>query len=126
MNTQIYYSYSGKVLYRQKQFYLGDTWSEWKQLSPDYNNLLMNSSGYIVFTNGLIIQWMQKNINGIDINNGYNMLFPIIFNNLFSAISGSICNGVGYKGTCFTWWGKDLLKIGGDATEFVTLIAIGN
>lgn len=87
---------------------------------------MITTNGYISFACGLIVQWMQKDIHNIEINNGYEMPLPITFNNLFSAVSGNVCNWIGYKGTCFTWWEKDLLRIGGDVTEIVTLIAIGN
>lgn len=34
-----------------------NTQSDWLQVFPDYKNISLSNNGYIIFTNGLILQW---------------------------------------------------------------------
>lgn len=50
------------------------TWKQWKRIYPDYSNISLRVNGYIVFNNGLILQW------GIIINGqSFSVILPISF-----------------------------------------------
>lgn len=34
-----------------------NSWSHWRKIYPDYSNISLQTNGYIVFTNGLVLQW---------------------------------------------------------------------
>lgn len=34
-----------------------NSWSQWRKIYPDYSNISLQINGYVVFTNGLILQW---------------------------------------------------------------------
>ena len=61
-NTRILQTYIGdnsnKIWMREN---FNSEWKDWKLIYPDYSNKYFSSNGYIVFTNGLIIQWGAYN-----------------------------------------------------------------
>ena len=51
-----------------------DNWRNWTRIYPDYSNISLRVNGYIVFNNGLILQW------GIIINGqSFSVILPISF-----------------------------------------------
>lgn len=52
--VQFFYTYN--QLYERSQY--TDTCGNWKQIYPDYLDISLQTNGYIVFTNGLILQWI--------------------------------------------------------------------
>ena len=55
---QIYIPDNGYTIF-YRYIYDSSSWSDWKQIFPDYSSLSLVINGYIVFANGLIIQWMN-------------------------------------------------------------------
>ena len=53
-------------------------WSNWSQIYPDYSNQLFTEHGYIVYVNGLIVQWSYEVINSASPSIAY---YPIAFTN---------------------------------------------
>jgi len=63
-------------------------WSNWVQIYPDYSDISLAESGYIIFYNGLILQWDSAFIQTQSYNNLKILQpFPINFNNKLLGIS---------------------------------------
>ena len=54
--TQLAFGHQNILYFRIKHL---DTWRDWQQIYPDYSSLSLALNGYIIFTNGLIIQWFN-------------------------------------------------------------------
>ena len=55
-----------------------NSWYPWTQLYPDYSNQLFTEHGYIVYVNGLIVQWSYEVISSASPSIAY---YPIAFTN---------------------------------------------
>ena len=63
-------------------------WSNWMQIYPDYSDINLVENGYIIFHNGLILQWDSATIQTQSYKNlEILQSFPISFNNKLLGIS---------------------------------------
>lgn len=54
---QVFFNDDSNITYTRNCYADINNWSDWKQIYPDYLSRLFDFNGYIIFTNGLIIQW---------------------------------------------------------------------
>ncbi len=43
-----------------------DVWTNWQQIHPDYTSISLNTNGFIIFNNGLILQWTSISYTASD------------------------------------------------------------
>lgn len=88
---QIYIPDNGYAIF-YRYIYDSSTWSDWQRIYPDYTSISLQNIGYIIFTNGLILQWTQGTYNKTTANSKYSyyqVQLPISFpNERFTQIGG--------------------------------------
>ena len=72
---QTFISDEGHKFYLRTKY--NDTWKNWVCIYPDYSNRLFNTNGYIIFNNGLTLQWGMYSINNASFNI-LNKITPVI------------------------------------------------
>ena len=92
---QVYYpDQTNEVIVAFRQSYRNNTtdFSSWKYIyTNDYTSISLNQSGYIIFRNGLIIQYGFTNIPIADTN--VIIIFPISFTTIHRAVVTPSHNG---------------------------------
>lgn len=86
-------------------------YTKWEQIYPDYSNLSLALNGYIIFTNGLIIQWLNILIDaavGAEISQD-NMWTKYLYYYNFNFPNNTYSNNIQLSGV--SWTGIDTSKI---------------
>ena len=56
-----------------------NSWLSWKCLTDDYSSISLQINGYIVFTNGLILQWSGAAANLLEQTGAYDAPLPVAY-----------------------------------------------
>lgn len=60
---QIFFNDDSNTIYTRNRYADINNWSNWEQIYPDYSSISLQTNGYIIFNNDLILQWTSCGVS---------------------------------------------------------------